>query len=41
MRNAVNAINDIPHAEERLWARLEARKDAEAALARAPRLKRF
>ena len=33
MRNAVNAIEDLPHTEERPWARLEAREDADAALA--------
>jgi hypothetical protein len=32
MRNAVNAIKDSPHAEERPWARLEARNDADAAV---------
>ncbi len=35
MRNSINAIKDFPHAEERPWARLEARNDADAALARA------
>jgi hypothetical protein len=28
MRISVNFIKDCPHAEERPWARLEARKDA-------------
>src|SRR2546430_15363791 len=36
MRNSVNAIKDFPHAEECPWARLEARNDADAAIARAP-----
>jgi threonylcarbamoyladenosine tRNA methylthiotransferase MtaB len=35
MRNSVNAIKGSPHAEERPWARLEARNDANAAPARA------
>jgi hypothetical protein len=30
MRKFLNVINDIPHAEERPWARLEARTEADA-----------